>query len=833
MNNLFPHNQQAVNAVLDHYSNGHKKAAVVHATGTGKSYIIAAVVEHYNKCLVIAPNDYVLAETQKLCKRGTEFITYIAAMFGHAADTDYDLIVLDEYHRAGAPEWGAAVQKIISNNPNARLLGTTATDVRYLDALRNMSDELFDGNVVSRISLAEAWVRNILIPPVYVTGLYTFDEIARNIVNRYCVSPRYVPAKEAQLISAIEGIRLDWMKAGGLNEIFRKHLRQDTKRVIVFCEHIKHISDVMTQSVQWFANAGFKVFKTYSVNFENRQSDNELADFERDGYEGIKVMFSINMLNEGIHVPNVDAVVMLRPTSSKIIHLQQIGRCMTTNNKKQPVIFDLVDNLENSSVIQYIYNDYIDLKNRTRTNEKREHESFDFIIEDYVQPIHDIIKTLEDKFFVISFEQKMKEIEEWCELNGRYPVGCRKLVSEMTRERNIEQNYYAFLYRNRHREEVIALKKKYATFSYMPFEYKFNALSKWVTDNGRMPHQYRGSTANLSDERRTEYELALFVLKNRDNADIVALSAKYVEFRTLPEEDKARLIEDWCAEHNALPVGRRNDRYERTLSRHIFRHANEPFYIALRKQYNYKSPEEMFNENKKALLDFCNEHGRLPSQQNEKEKSLYNFFRSCQRRKDLDWINELYKKYVFQSDEASDLKRIELIREFCIKNNRVPSAGRNEMVEGEKIIHRMYCRLRNHPEVIVLRKKYSSSVTRTRIDSDMRQYRDIRRTELIDFVERNGFLPRHTEGQEKILANYWSRFRDDDEVAKRIYSQYPFYMQYSLMQGIERVKEFIRINHRTPTRKCDEQYLRDVFSKQKLRNNPEIIELLNQYQNEQ
>lgn len=52
------------------------------------------------------------------------------------------------------------------------------------------------------------------------------------------------------------------------------------------------------------------------------------------------------MLNEGIHVDDVDGVILLRPTVSPIIYLQQIGRALSAGSKNQPVIFDLVNNFD-------------------------------------------------------------------------------------------------------------------------------------------------------------------------------------------------------------------------------------------------------------------------------------------------------------------------------------------------------------------------------------------------------------------------------------------------------------------------------------------------------
>ena len=84
-------------------------------------------------------------------------------------------IILDEYHRAGAQEWSAALHKLLAACQQVKLLGLSATNIRYLDNQRNMADELFDGNVASEMTLGEAIVRGIFacaeirLPPCSAT----------------------------------------------------------------------------------------------------------------------------------------------------------------------------------------------------------------------------------------------------------------------------------------------------------------------------------------------------------------------------------------------------------------------------------------------------------------------------------------------------------------------------------------------------------------------------------------------------------------------------------------------------------------------------------------
>lgn len=347
MKQLFPHNQEAYERVMSHFEEGSMRAAVVHATGTGKSYIIGAVTRHFDRVLVIAPNNFVLEETRKVCKSGTEFRTYASVMYDETSTERYDLIVLDEFHRAGAEKWGEGVQRLLSMNPQAKLLGTSATHIRYLDGQRNMADELFDGQVVSHLPLKEALDRGILPTPTYVSSIYTMDDTAKAMQSRIRRSIGEDSLKEEQL-RRLDGIAHNWDNAGGVPQIIRKYISHDMQRIIVFCSKIKRAAEARQLLSKWFGLAGFNRVRYYNIDYKEKRLEQEMQDFQSPmGEYDLKVAISVNMLNEGVHIPHVDGVIMLRSTISRIIIEQQVGRCLTSENTGiTPVVLDLVNNMD-------------------------------------------------------------------------------------------------------------------------------------------------------------------------------------------------------------------------------------------------------------------------------------------------------------------------------------------------------------------------------------------------------------------------------------------------------------------------------------------------------
>ena len=165
---LFDHNQTAYRAALELMGRS-GKAAVIHPTGTGKSIIAFKLVEdHPDKRICwLSPSIYIVrTQWENVCRldpnfsdENVSYYTYARLMNMAAAELreiQPDYIILDEFHRCGAAEWGKGVQAMVQMYPETPILGLSATNIRYLDNQRDMADELFDGNVASEMTIAEA-----------------------------------------------------------------------------------------------------------------------------------------------------------------------------------------------------------------------------------------------------------------------------------------------------------------------------------------------------------------------------------------------------------------------------------------------------------------------------------------------------------------------------------------------------------------------------------------------------------------------------------------------------------------------------------------------------
>ena len=363
---LYKHNKVAYDNVLEHYKNTNR-TCVIHPTGSGKSFISLKFIEDNlnGRVLLLAPTYPILdqfssniaknilgIDTSKLSQSeinnivSTNFPNINFSIYGNVdkiSEKKYDSIVMDEFHRVGAESWGKGVNALLENNIEAKVLGVTATPIRYLDDFRNMADEIFDGDISSEITLGQAIARGILPAPKYVSALYSFDEELDRIekkINNYKDS-----VKRKELQEKIKEARNKIEKADGLPEILSKHITKHNGKFIVFCKNVEHMKQMEKEAMQWFVNVNSKIdiseVHTYNDRITNQET---IANFAKDESSKLKLLFSVQMLNEGLHVDDIDGVIMLRPTGSPIIYLQQIGRALSVGHNSNPLVFDIVNN---------------------------------------------------------------------------------------------------------------------------------------------------------------------------------------------------------------------------------------------------------------------------------------------------------------------------------------------------------------------------------------------------------------------------------------------------------------------------------------------------------
>ena len=352
---LYLHNQAAYESVLQMVCET-GKACVIHPTGTGKSFIgFKYCEEHPNERVCwLSPSEYIFkTQCENLLAAGAAvpdnitFLTY--AKLNIMSDEEMeklcpDVIVQDEFHRGGAPRWQMSLGRFLRLYPKAKLIGLSATNVRYLDGQRDMAEEIYESCVASEMSLGEAIVRGILNPPVYVICLYAYQEDLKRLENRIHHTKSGASHDAAE--EYLEALRRALAEADGLDEIFCKHMRARDGKYLVFCANKEHMDEMIEKVPEWFSkvDAAPHIYEAYA---DDPKTEAAFREFKRDDSGHLKLLFCIDMLNEGVHVEDVDGVILFRPTISPIIYKQQIGRALSAKKNKNPIIFDIVNNFEN------------------------------------------------------------------------------------------------------------------------------------------------------------------------------------------------------------------------------------------------------------------------------------------------------------------------------------------------------------------------------------------------------------------------------------------------------------------------------------------------------
>lgn len=358
---LYPHNQAALNH-LEEALKYTRRAAVIQPTGTGKSFVALAFIERRpnNSFLYLAPSTHIFNQLKHHAGHTdvllhTTMMTYQKLCLLHEDELgklEPDYIILDEFHRCGADDWGSAVDHLLALYVECFLIGFTATPVRYLDkaGTRDMSEELFHGSIASYYTLQDAINDKVLPVPHYVLGDILMNERVSSLETALTQVASYGRARAAGY-SLLESLKRNMAEAQGIDEIFKCHMPNRFAKLIVFCRNLEHIAQCREDMHRWLGPG--KKIREYVCRSDEKAADIELNAFAGDNERNaIRLLYCVDMLNEGIHIKDVDGVVMLRPTISPIVYLQQIGRCLacSSDGSTSPVIFDLVNNYESARV---------------------------------------------------------------------------------------------------------------------------------------------------------------------------------------------------------------------------------------------------------------------------------------------------------------------------------------------------------------------------------------------------------------------------------------------------------------------------------------------------
>lgn len=325
--NLPKHNQQTYAELLQTMV-WKNKCALCAATGTGKSYIAAKFVQEARieqDTLILVPSR-VSAKIWKMLLPQAATMTYQGLLYNRPDLSEYKLIICDEMHHLGADKWGKVFTKL-TESYHGKLLGLTATPIRFLDGNRNIAEEFFDGNVIQGVQLSDAIQKKILPTFEYVTALYDLPESRKGRKNELT----------ERLYSRLDFLRNEY----SFQNILQKHLTgRKLVKAIVFVDSIQEITEVMDSCRKVFPEALHLDAHSQYSGRENAETYEQFENTDKDCF-----LYVVDILNEGIHLSGANVEIMFRRTRSPIVYLQQLGRILSVSNAENDVIiFDFVAN---------------------------------------------------------------------------------------------------------------------------------------------------------------------------------------------------------------------------------------------------------------------------------------------------------------------------------------------------------------------------------------------------------------------------------------------------------------------------------------------------------
>ena len=350
---LRPYQRRALERIVDAYLDGWQSVAISLPTGCGKTIVFLAlargVVEAGGRVLIVAHRDeLILQPIEKLSLVWPEapepgvikaerfepdrpiVLASIQTLWRRLdlLVQGFDLVVIDEAHHAAARTYRLALERLLELNPAMKILGVSATLFRKDgESLRDIFRE-----VVFEYSVLEA------------------------IADGYLCGIDYRAVKTSL---SLEGVRFDY-RAGDfaikqlaqtVNTPERNEFAVETwielakgRKTLAFCVDVKHAHELA------------EIFRAHGVDAQTVTGQTPLEErramLKAFAHGEIPVITNCQVLTEGFDAPAVDCLLLARPTASKILYIQMVGRGLRLYpGKKDCLVIDLVDNTSRHSLV--------------------------------------------------------------------------------------------------------------------------------------------------------------------------------------------------------------------------------------------------------------------------------------------------------------------------------------------------------------------------------------------------------------------------------------------------------------------------------------------------
>ena len=508
---LLPHNQFAYENVKEEFKSVNK-CCVVHPTSTGKTYIALKLVEDNleKKVLFLAPGNAILHQIKEDAIKNDVYkhdnfrrmtYQYLNRMPPEEIERiEADIIIVDEFQHGGAENWGKAIETLMNTHPESKILGLSATPIRYLDSHRDMTMELFDGHIASEITFDDAIESGILGGFDYIATTYNpniEDSILDGILNNAIVAREekaHFENLKVELKNEIEENRVN------LPNLLGDSMVEKNGKYIFFCKNIEEKRKMIDLASEMFAKVNPNI-KIYDIDYTKNDVTNQrtIQAFrkanEDDG--ALKILYNVDMLVEGFHLKEIAGGLTTRPTQSPRIAFQEVGRILSTDTDKRPVFIDLADSLRQLEIIKTMGENRNTGITRNRNLDNKEKPNEKIRVYDYTSKITGIIDqmttltvdrtTLEQKIEIL---EKYQEQNDYDVISGKttfegHPIGFWAIQIRAEIKRNVikDENIIKRIEElGILKTEVTSINDKIKTMS--DFAHKYPMLMQSMTKSG-------------------------------------------------------------------------------------------------------------------------------------------------------------------------------------------------------------------------------------------------------------------------------------------------------------------------------------------------------------
>ena len=348
-----------------------KKALLISATGTGKTYASAFAMRElgFKRVLFLVHRGQLARQTKKSYEKvldkyvsmgllGAGYREYDADYVFATVQTlnreehllkynpeEFECIILDEAHHSSANSY----QKVMNYFKPKLWLGMTATPDKRDDDIegRNIY-EIFNHQIAYEIRLQQAMEENFLCPFHY----FGISDVS--FVDEKQIKAKKITERDFNLLTGDERVRHIIKQAN--------YYGYSGERVkgLIFCSRVDESVELSNKFNQMINPETGKLYRTISLNGDASEEERQNA-FERlamneeeanEQMQPLDYIFSVEILNEGVDIVEVNQVVMLRPTESPIVFIQQLGRGLRkADGKEYVVVLDFIGNYNNNFMI--------------------------------------------------------------------------------------------------------------------------------------------------------------------------------------------------------------------------------------------------------------------------------------------------------------------------------------------------------------------------------------------------------------------------------------------------------------------------------------------------